>query len=73
MPNSVSTQRIEAIVAVVAMVASVALVTTNPSRAVSDVVSVSDSLSATLIDPYVEAGYVVGDTDYCSDRTVVTA
>lgn len=73
MPNTVSTQRIEAVVTVVAMVASVALVTTNPSRAVSDVLGASDSVSATLIDPYVEAGYVVGDDDYCSDRTVFTA
>lgn len=73
MPSSVSTQRIEAIVTVVAMAASVALVTTNPSRAVSDVLEAADSVSATLIDPYVVAGYVVGDTDYCADRTVVTA
>jgi hypothetical protein len=73
MPNSVSTQRIEAVVTFVAMVAVVGLVTTNPSRAVSDVLTLADPVQATLIDPYVVAGYVVGDTDYCSDRTVFTA
>jgi len=73
MPSSVSTQRIEAVVTVVAMVASVALVTTNPSRAVSDVLGASDSVSATLIDPYFAEDYMVDNADYAADRTVVTA
>lgn len=73
MPSTVSAQRIEAVVTVVAMVAVVGLSAIGPSRAVSDVVSLTESVSATLVDPYFAEDYMVDNNDYARDHTVVTA
>ena len=73
MTPNVSGLKLAAVVTVVKMVADVGLVATNPSKAVSDSITVAEALTITTKDAYVADDYVTNGLDYCSESVVVTA
>lgn len=72
MTPNVTGMKLVAVVTVVKMVADVGLVATNPSKAVSDAITMSEALTITTKDAYVDDDYVTNGLDYCSEQVTVT-
>lgn len=73
MKAGITNQRIAASISYISPVASISLITNNPTKGVSDTVPLTDSVTATIYDPYFAENYMVNNNDYACDRTTVTA